>query len=53
MYKRVKELVEKIFDFCKLFYEFGGMLEIGDGKLMKVIYYDFCYLKRSLKVLKE
>ena len=53
MHKRAKELAEKTSDFCKLFYELGGMAETGDGKPMKVTYHDSCHLKRSLKVSKE
>ena len=53
MHKRAKELAEKTSDFCKLFYELGGMSETGDGKPMKVTYHDSCHLKRSLKVSKE
>ena len=53
MHKRAKELAEKTSDFCKLFYELGGMAETGDGKPMKVTYHDSCHLKRSLRVSKE
>ena len=53
MHKRAKELADKATDFCKLFYELGGMSEEGDGKPLKVTYHDSCHLKRSLKVSKE
>ena len=53
MYKRAKELADKAYDFCKLFYELGGMSETGDGKPIKVTYHDSCHLKRSLRVSKE
>ena len=42
-----------ISDFCKLFYELGGMAETGDGKPIKITYHDSCHLKRSLRVSKE
>lgn len=53
MHKKAKELADKTYDFCKLFYELGGMSEEGDGKPIKVTYHDSCHLKRSLKVSKE
>ena len=53
MYKRAKELADKAYDFCKLFYELGGMSETGDEKPIKVTYHDSCHLKRSLRVSKE
>ena len=53
MNKRAKELADKAYDFCKLFYELGGMSETGDGKPIKVTYHDSCHLKRSLRVSQE
>ena len=53
MHKRAKELADKAYDFCKLFYELGGMAETGDGKPIKITYHDSCHLKRSLRVSKE
>lgn len=53
MYKRAKELADKTFDFCKLFYDLGGVADIGDGKPVKVTYHDSCHLKRSLRVSEE
>ena len=53
MYKRAKELADKAYDFCKLFYELGGVTETGDGKPVKITYHDSCHLKRSLRVSKE
>ena len=53
MHKRAKELADKAYDFCKLFYELGGTAETGDGKPIKITYHDSCHLKRSLRVSKE
>lgn len=53
MHKRAKELAEKTFDFAKLFYDLGGVADIGDGKPVKVTYHDSCHLKRTLGVTKE
>lgn len=53
MHKRATELANKSFDFCKLFYDLGGVLDAGDDKKMKVTYHDSCHLKRSLNVSKE
>ena len=53
MYWRAKELADKSFDFCKLFYDLGGVAETGDGKAMKVTYHDSCHLCRSLGVTCE
>lgn len=53
MYKRAKELADKTFDFCKLFYDLGGAAETGDDKPMKVTYHDSCHLCRSLGVTCE
>ena len=53
MWKRAKVLADKTFDFCKLFYDLGGLKETGDGKEMKVTYHDSCHLCRSLRVTEE
>lgn len=53
MYKRAKELADKAFDFCKLFYDLEGVSQEGDGKAVKVTYHDSCHLKRSLGVSQE
>ena len=53
MHKRAVELAEKSFDFCKLFYDLGGLADAGDDKPMKVTYHDSCHLRRSLKVKDE
>ena len=53
MYKRAKELAEKTFDFSKLFYDLGGVADVGDGKPVKITYHDSCHLKRTLGVTKE
>lgn len=53
MYKRAEELANKSFDFCKLFYDLGGLADVGDEKEMKVTYHDSCHLKRSLHVSQE
>ena len=53
MYKRAKELSEKSYDFCKLFYMLGGLADEGDGVPVKVTYHDSCHLKRSLGVFEE
>ena len=53
MWKRAKELGDKSTDFCKLFYDLGGVKDEGDGKAVKVTYHDSCHLKRSLGVSEE
>ena len=53
MHKRAKELAEKTFDFSKLFYDLGGVADVGDGKPVKITYHDSCHLKRTLGVTKE
>lgn len=53
MHKRATELANKTFDFCKLFYDLGGMSEEGDSKPMKLTYHDSCHLCRSLHVTQE
>lgn len=53
MQKRATELADKSFDFCKLFYDLGGVSAEGDEKQMKVTYHDSCHLKRSLHVSEE
>ena len=53
MYKRAKEIADKTFDFCKLFYDLGGAADEGDGKQVKVTYHDSCHLCRSLHVTEE
>lgn len=53
MHKRAKELGDKTYDFCKLFYDLGGLSEEGDDKEMNITYHDSCHLKRSLGVYKE
>ena len=53
MYNRAKVLADKTFDFCKLFYDLGGLKEEGDGKPVKVTYHDSCHLCRSLRVTEE
>ena len=53
MHRRAKELADKTFDFCKLFYDLGGLKEEGDGKAVKLTYHDSCHLCRSLRVTKE
>jgi len=53
MYNRAKELADKAFDFCKLFYDLEGVSQEGDGKAVKVTYHDSCHLKRSLGVSQE
>lgn len=50
---RAEEIAKKSYDFCKLFYELGGMSEEGDDKELKVTYHDSCHLKRTLGVYKE
>lgn len=53
MHKRAVELAEKSFDFCKLFYDLGGLEDSGDDTPMKVTYHDSCHLRRSLHVKDE
>lgn len=53
MHKRALELANKTFDFSKLFYDLGGVEDIGDGKPVKVTYHDSCHLKRTLGVSQE
>ncbi len=53
MYQRAKLLADKTFDFCKLFYDLGGLAETGDGKPVKVTYHDSCHLCRTLRVTEE
>lgn len=53
MYERAKILADKSFDFCKLFYDLGGLSDEGDDKPIKVTYHDSCHLKRSLGVSQE
>ena len=53
MHNRAVELANKSFDFCKLFYDLGGLADVGDEKEMKVTYHDSCHLKRSLHVSEE
>ncbi len=53
MHQRATELANKTFDFCKLFYDLGGVAEEGDSKAMKVTYHDSCHLCRSLGVTCE
>ena len=53
MYKKAVELGEKTFDFCKLFYDLGGLEESGDDTPITITYHDSCHLKRELGVFKE
>ena len=53
MYKKAVELGEKTFDFCKLFYDLGGLEESGDDTPVTITYHDSCHLKRELGVFKE
>ena len=53
MYKKAEELGSKTFDFCKLFYDLGGLAEAGDEKPLTITYHDSCHLKRELGVFKE
>lgn len=53
MKKRAEEIGNKTFDFCKLFYDLGGLSEEGDDKEIKVTYHDSCHLKRTLGVYEE
>ena len=53
MYKKAKELGDKSVDFCKVFYDEGGLQDAGDGKEITVTYHDSCHLKRSLGVTNE
>lgn len=50
---RAQILADKTFDFCKLFYDLGGLADAGDDKEMKVTYHDSCHLCRSLRVTEE
>ena len=52
-YNRAKILADKTYDFCKLFYDLGGLKDEGDGKETKVTYHDSCHLCRSLRVTEE
>ena len=53
MYKKAEELGSKSFDFCKLFYDLGGLAEEGDETPVTITYHDSCHLKRELGVFKE
>ena len=53
MYKKAVELGEKCFDFCKLFYDLGGLAETGDNTPITITYHDSCHLRRELGVFKE
>ena len=53
MYKKAEELGSKTFDFCKLFYDLGGLAEAGDETPLTITYHDSCHLKRELGVFKE
>ncbi len=53
MYQRAKTLADKTFDFCKLFYDLGGLQDSGDGKPVKMTYHDSCHLCRTLRVTQE
>ena len=53
MYKKAEELGSKTFDFCKLFYDLGGLAEEGDETPVTITYHDSCHLKRELGVFKE
>ncbi len=52
-YKKAVELGDKSFDFCKLFYDLGGLAETGDASPLTITYHDSCHLKRELGVWKE
>ena len=41
MYRRAKELSEKSYDFCKLFYMLGGLADEGDGVPVKLTYHGY------------
>ena len=53
MYKKAAELGDKTFDFCKLFYDLGGLEESGDASPITITYHDSCHLRRELGVWKE
>ena len=53
MYKKAEELGSKTFDFCKLFYDLGGLAEAGDETPLTITYHDSCHLKRELGVFQE
>ena len=53
MYKKAEELGSKTFDFCKLFYDLGGLAEEGDETPVTITYHDSCHLKRELGVFQE
>ena len=53
MYKKAEELGRKSFDFCKLFYDLGGLAEAGDETPLTITYHDSCHLKRELGVFQE
>jgi iron-sulfur cluster protein len=53
MYKKAEELGSKSFDFCKLFYDLGGLAEAGDETPLTITYHDSCHLKRELGVFQE
>lgn len=53
MYKKADELGRKSFDFCKLFYDLGGLAEAGDETPLTITYHDSCHLKRELGVFQE
>ena len=53
MYNRAKILADKTYDFCKLFYDLGGLEESGDDTPITITYHDSCHLKRELGVFKE
>ncbi|MDD7306506.1 MAG: LUD domain-containing protein [Peptoniphilaceae bacterium] len=53
MKERAQEIGRKTFDFCKLFYDLGGLTDQGDDKEIKVTYHDSCHLKRTLGIYQE
>ena len=53
MQKRAQELGRKCTDFCKLFYDLGGLSDEGDDREIHATYHDSCHLKRSLGVTEE
>ena len=53
MRKRAEIIGEKCTDFCKVFYDEGGLKDEGDGKPLTVTYHDSCHLKRTLGVTEE
>ncbi|MBE5998395.1 MAG: (Fe-S)-binding protein [Sarcina sp.] len=53
MFKRAQVLADKSFDFCKLFYDLGGLEESGDDTPITITYHDSCHLKRELGVSQE